>query len=268
MRAKIIISWLQIICWFLRLLFQTRANLLIENIALRQQLAVLKKDNPRPRLSQFDRFFWVLLHRIWTKWSEPLIIVKPETVVGWHRKGFKLFWTRKSKKKDLGRPRIDKEVRELILRMAFENPGWGAPRIHGELLKLGLDVSERTVSRYMPKRPPSEDQLRKWKVFLKLHAQGIAAMDFFTVPTVTFKMLYVWFVVHHASRKILHFNISYHPHSAWVIQNLKEAFPWNESPEYLIFDRDSKFSRAVVQTIKSFDIKPVRTAYRRPWQNP
>ncbi len=209
-----------------------------------------------------------MLRRIWPNWTKTLIIVKPETVVGWHRKGFRLRWDFISKRgKKRGRPRIDKEIRELIRRMAYENSTWRAPRIHGELLKLGFKVSERTVSRYMPKRKPTDDQLKKWKTFLKLHAKGIAAMDFFVVPTATFRMLYVWFVIEHGRRRIISFNVTYHPHSQWVIQQLREAFPFEEAPRHLIFDRDSIFSSAVVSAIKSFDTKPARTAYRSPWQN-
>lgn len=246
-----------------------RYDLVLENIALRQQVAVLKKEIPRPALTFFDRLFWVWLHRWWAHWKEALIIAKPETLIGWHRKGFRIRWafiSRRGKKR--GRPGIDKEIRDLIRRMARENETWGAPRIHAELLKLGFEVSERTVSRYMPKRKPTDDQLKKWKTFLKLHARGITAMDFFTVPTVTFRNLYVFFVIHHESRKLLHLNVTSHPDSAWVIQQLREAFPYDEACKYLIFDRDSTFSSDVVRTMKSFGIKPVRTAYKSPWQNP
>jgi putative transposase len=254
---------------FVRSLVRLRADLALENLALCQQVAVLKKDNPRPQLTPFDRAFWMLLRKIWPRWKESLHIVKAETVIGWHKKGFRLHWafiSRRSKKR--GRPRTDKEIVELIRRMATENPTWGAPRIHGELLKLGLTVSERTVSRYLPKRKPSDDQLKKWRTFLNLHAKGIAAMDFFTAPTATFRVLYVWFVIDHERRKILHFNVTANPTSEWVIQQLREAFPYDEGPRHLIFDRDSIFSRRVVHTVKSFGTKPTRTAYKSPWQNP
>jgi len=241
----------------------------MENLSLRQQVATLKKDNPRPRLNTFDRAFWVALRKIWPRWKESLLIVKPETVVGWHRRGFRFRWafiSRRGKKR--GRPNINKEIRELIRRTAFENSTWGGPRIHGELLKLGFDVSERTVSRYMPKRKPTDDQIKRWKTFLKLHSEGIAAMDFFTVPTVTFRMLYVWFVIEHGRRKVVHFNVTSHPDSLWVIQQLREAFPYEEAPRHFIFDRDAIFSPAVVHAVKSFGTKPARTSYRCPWQNP
>ena len=248
---------------------QPRSDLAVENIALRQQVAVLKKENPRPRLTLFDRLFWVWLYRHWSHWKDALVIVKPETVIGWHRRGFRIYWAFISRRgKKPGRPRIGKEIRDLIRRMARENVTWGAPRIHAELKKLGFDVSERTVSRYMPKRKPSDDQIKKWKTFLKLHAKGIAAMDFFTVPTVTFQTLYVFFIINHESRKILHFNVTSHPYSGWVMQQLREAFPYDEACKYLIFDRDSSFSPDVVRAMKSFGIKPGRTAYKSPWQNP
>ncbi len=267
MIQKKLISRLLLVFHFVRSLLQSRADLALESLALRQQVAVLKKANPRPRLSAFDRGFWLVLRRIWPNWAKTLIIVKPETVVGWHRKGFRLRWnfiSRRGKKR--GCPRIKNEIRELIRRMAHENSTWRAPRIHGELLNLGFKVSERTVSRYMPKRRPTDDQLKRWKTFLKLHAKGIAATDFFVVPTTTFRMLYVWFVIEHGRRKIISFNVTYHPHSEWVIQQLREAFPWEAAPRHLIFDRDSIFSPAVVRAMKSFDIKPARTAYKSPWQ--
>ena len=155
----------------------------------------------------------------------------------------------------------------MIHRIALENLSWRAPRIHGELLKLGFDVSERTISRYLPKREPDEDKVAKWKAFLKNHMDGIAAMDFFKVPTVLFRQLYGFFIISHARRKIIHFSITFHPTAEWVAQQLRNAFPYDTAPKYLIFDRDSIFSGLVVKTVKSFDIKPVRTSYRSPWQN-
>ncbi len=151
--------------------------------------------------------------------------------------------------------------------MAEENTSWGAPRIHGELLKLGFDVSERTVARYMPKKRPTEAQLKKWKAFLHNHRDGIAAMDFFTVPTLSFQILYVFFIIDHGRRKIIHFNVTAHPSADWVVQQLREAFPFNQAPKHLIFDRDSIFSARVVRVIKSFGTKTKRTNYKSPWQN-
>ncbi len=269
MRLNRLVRYLLLLLQFLRVWFRPRADLAVENLALRQQVAVLKNSAKRPRLHGEDRLFWVLLSRFWKRWNASLMIVKPETVVGWHRKGFPFYWSFISRRgRRPGRPRIEKELRDLVRRLAFENVTWGAPRVHAELLKLGLKVSERTVSRYMPKRKPTDDQLVRWKTFLKLHAQGIAAMDFFTVPTATFLNLYVFFVIHHASRKMLHFDVSYYPDAVWVIQNLREAFPWDGAPRHLIFDRDSKFNAAMVHAVTSFGTKPVRTGYRCPFQNP
>ena len=155
---------------------------------------------------------------------------------------------------------MDGEVRALIRRMATENPTWGAPRIHGELLMLGFDVSERTVSRYMPRHPPRPDAIQCWLVFLRNYRDAIAAMDFFTVPTLTFSILCLWFVIAHRRRRILRFEVTEHPAALWVIQQLREAFPYDTAPRYLIFDRDSIFSPHVVSTVKSFGIRPSRTA--------
>ena len=191
--------------------FRSRYNLGIEILALRQQLVVLQRKHPRPRLRIQDGIFWVLLRRLWPAWRNVLVIVKPETVVGWHRAGFRLFWRLRSQAKSRGRPKIDAELRGLIKRMVNENSTWGAPRIHGELLKLGFDVSERTVSRYLL-RLYSRDQARKlWAASLRNHRKVIAAMDFFTVPILTFRVLYCFFVIEHGRRRILHFNVREHP---------------------------------------------------------
>ena len=169
-------------------------ELALENLALRQQLAILHRKTKRPKLIKADRAFWVALSRLWPDWQSALILVKPETVIGWHRKGFKLYWTRNSRNRG-GRPRIDAEIRMLIRRMARENRTWGAPRIHGELLKLGFEVGEATVSRYMPlrRKPPSQN----WRTFLRNHTQDLVSIDFFVVPTATFRVLYVFLVLDH-----------------------------------------------------------------------
>ena len=252
----------------LRSIFRTRADLTIEILALRQQLTALKEKHPRPKLSWLDRGFWVWLRRIWPKWSDVLIIVKPETVVRWHRRGFRWYWRRISMRgKRRGRRRVSLEIRNLIVRLASENPTWRAPKIHGELLMLGFDVSERTISRYMPRREPDPEKVQRWKTFLRNHRDVVSAMDFFTVPTVTFQILYVWFAISHDRRKILHVNVTYHPTAEWVIQQLRETFAFDFPWRYLIFDRDSSFSSHVVATIKSFGLKPARIMYRSPWQN-
>jgi putative transposase len=204
-------------------LVRSRYNLGLEILALRQQLGILKRKIPRPQLQLQDRIFWILLRRLWPAWRDALVIVKPETVVAWHRAGFRLFWRLRPRPKSPGRPKIDAEVRALIHRMANENPSWGAPRIHGELLKLGFDVSERTVSRYFHRLFPPE-QARKLWAFLRNHREAIVAMDFFTVPTLTFRVLYCFFVIEHRRRKILHFNVAEHPTGSWIARNCEKHF--------------------------------------------
>jgi putative transposase len=249
-------------------LFHSRRRLLLENLALRQQLAVLKRKHPRPRLSRFDRFFWVLARRFWSGWKQTLIIVGPETVVRWHRSGFALYWRVICRARRVtGRRRISKEVRDLIFRMVTENPTWGAPRIHGELLMLGFAVSERTISRWMRKAPRNPEPAKRWLTFLRNHREAIAAMDFFTVPTTTFGVLYCFFVISHDRRRILHFNVTTHPTSLWVVQQLREAFPFGPAPRFVIFDRDAKYGAEVPAAIRSMKIKCVRTSLRSPWQN-
>jgi len=240
---------------------------MVENPTLRQQLAVFKQRHCRPRLRPADRVFWVSLRQAWRNWANALIVVEPDTVVGWQRKGFRLFWRLISRTKRVGRPRISREVRELIGRMAREN-GWGAPRIHGELLKLGLVVDERTVSRYLPRGRTSPDQLQRWLVFLRNHRDALVGMDFFTVPTVTFRLLWVFVVLHHERRRILQFGVTDHPHASWIIQQLREAFPFDTAPRYAILDRDGKYGHEVPSALQSLGVQPVRTAPRSPWQNP
>jgi transposase InsO family protein len=167
----------------------------------------------------------------------------------------------------IGRKRISKELRELIFRMAAENPSWGAPRIHGELRMLGLDVSERTISRWMKRAPRDPERAKRWLAFVRNHREAIAAMDFFTVPTLRFSVLYGFFVISHDRRQILHFNVTKHPTSLWIVQQLREAFPFESSPRFLIFDRDGKYGIEVPASIRSLKIQPVRTCFESPWQN-
>jgi putative transposase len=249
-------------------LFRTRRRLLLENLALRQQLAVLKRKHPRPRLVALDRLFWVLARRFWSGWKQALIMVSPETVVRWHRSGFALYWRAiSSARQVIGRKRLSKEVRDLIFRMVAENPTWGAPRIHGELLMLGFDVSERTVSRWMRRAPRDTEPAKRWLTFLRNHREAIAAMDFFTVPTITFSVLYCFFVMSHDRRRILHLNVTRHPTSDWIVQQLREAFPYQPAQKFLIFDRDAKYGFEVPIAVRSMSMSSVRTSYASPWQN-
>ncbi len=193
------------------------------------------------------------------------MVVRPETVVRWHRQGFRRYW-RSISAPGPGRPSISKEVQELIVRMATENC-WRARKIQGELMKLGIRISLATISRYLPKIKPDPTQQQRWMTFLKNHKDVIAGMDFFVVPTVQFRLLYVWFAIDHGRRRILHFNVTENPSARWVIQQLRETFPDAPTPRFLVYDNDSIFSAAVTSAIKSFGIEPKRTAFRSPWQN-
>jgi putative transposase len=216
-------------------LFHSRRRLLLENLALRQQLAALKRRHPRPRLSACDKFFWVLARRVWSGWKQTLILVSPEAVVRWHRSGFALYWRVISRARRVtGRRRISQEVRDLIFRMVTENPTWGAPRIHGELLMLGFDVSERTISRWMRKAPRNPEPAKRWLTFLRNHREAIATMDFFTVPTIRFDLLYCFFVISHSRRRVIHFNVTRHPTGSWIVQQLREAFPYQSASSSLL----------------------------------
>jgi putative transposase len=249
-------------------LFCSHHGLLLENPALRQQLVTLKRRHPRPRLGLLDKLFWVIAQRVWSAWKQSLIVVTPETVVRWHRTGFCMYWWLISRaQRQVGRRPTPNETRELILQMVAENPGWGAPRIHGKLLMLGFDVSERTISRWVKRARRAPDPSKRWLAFLRNHREAIAAMDFFTVPTVTFSVLYCLFVISHDRRRILHANITNHPTSDWIIQQLREAFPFEASHKYLIFDRDQKFGFEVIAAVKAARIIPKQTAFRSPWEN-
>ncbi len=227
-----------------------------------------KRDIPRPIISDLDRIFLVAIKRLKNNWKNIVIIAKPNTVLNWHRKGFKYYWTKISKiNKRVGRPWKNKEIRNLIRKMAFDNITWGAPRVHGELLKLGIDVSERTVSRYLPKRYISEEKILKWTTFLKNQAKGIIAMDFFTVPTINFRNLYVLFVIDHMRRKILHVEVTYNPGTLFVTNQLERVFEDKKIPKYMIFDRGSAFSKKLKEFIESYGVKVKQTAFKSPWQN-
>ncbi len=266
--AKLIVALMTLLLHVVRAMARSRADIVVENLALSQQVMVLKAKKPRPPLHDGHRAFWVALRSVWAGWTSRLFIVDPDTVVRWHRTRFRRYWTKLSHKpRRPGRPRIDADIRKLIRRMAAEND-WGAPRIHGELLKLGFEVSERTISRYLPRKPTPPDAVKRWVAFLRNHKDVIAAMDFFVVPTATMRVLYGFFVIDHGRRRVVHFNATFQPTAAWVIQQLREAFPYDTAPRYLIFDNDSIFSRTVAAFVKSMGTKPNRTAYFSPWQNP
>ena len=250
----------------IRVFFRSRLDTSLEILALRQQVAVLKRKRPRPSLNRLDRFFWTTLRNIWPRWSDVLVIVKAPTVVGWHRAGFCLYWRWRSRPRG-GRPKVSEEIRTLIRRIAAENSDWGAPKIHGELLKLGFEVSERTVARYLQRMRRRGDPAKRWLAFLTNHREVIVAFDFFTVPTLTFQLLYCFFVIEHGRRRVLHFNITRHPTAEWVMQQLREAFPEAGPYRYVILDHDSKFDGDVINFLKATGLEPKRTSVQAPWQN-
>ena len=246
-------------------IFRSRAALQLENLALRHQVGVLQRSaSKRPRLTPVDRLLWVWLSRVWSGWRSALAIVQPETVIAWHRAGFRRFWTWKVRHGQPARPVISLEVRDLIRKMCRENPSWGAPRIHGELLKLGIDIGESSVSKYMVhgRKPPSQT----WRTFLENHAQQLVSIDFFTVPTIRFQVLYVFLVLAHDRRRILHFNVTAHPTAEWTGQQLREAFPFDQLPRYLLRDRDAIFGDDFREKVRDMGIREVLSAPRSPWQ--
>ncbi len=218
---------------------------------------------PKPRLTDTDRFFWVLLSQIWSDWHAALHMVKAETVVRWHRQGFRYYWRWKSRHR--GRPKADPEIGVSIRRMCRANPLWGAPRVHGELLKLGIEASETTVSKHMIKhqRPPSQN----WRTFLQNHTKELIALDFFTVPTATFRVLFVLVILSHDRRRILHFNVTEHPTAAWTARQLLEACGTDNAPRFLVRDRDAIYGETFRRQVAAFKMKEVLTAPRSPWQN-
>jgi putative transposase len=240
-----------------------RLVLVTENLALRQQPLVLHRSSNRPQLRHRDRLFWITLSKLW---ASMLVIVKPETVIKWHRQGFKCYWRWKSRAGRVGRPMIDQEVRVLIRRMSRENPTWGVPRIQAELHLLGYEIAESTVAKYRvrSRKPPSQ----AWKSFLRNHASQIAAIDFFTVPTATFNVLYGFVVLLHDRRRVVHFNVTTHPTALWTAQQIIEAFPEEPAPRFLLRDRDQIYGEEFQSRVAGMGIEEVITTARSPWQNP
>jgi len=247
-------------------LFRSRVRLEAEILVLRQQINVLRRKSPKRFVFRtFDRLVFVGLYRLAPSIVDALTIVRPETVVRWHRAGFRSFWRWKSRRRG-GRPSVPLEIRKLIRDMSLANPLWGAPRIHGELLKLGIDVAERTVSRLLPQRrsPPSQT----WRTFLTNHVRDLVSVDFFTVPTARLRVLFVFVVLAHDRRRVLHFNVTEHPTAAWTTQQIVDAFPDDSAPSYLLRDRDSVYGHVFRQRLKGMRVGEVLTAPHSPWQNP
>jgi transposase InsO family protein len=245
---------------------RSRRRLTTEILLLRHQLNIAtRRRKRRIRFAGADRALFVWLYRRCPKAVSTVVMVRPETVVRWHRLGFRAYWRWKSRNLG-GRPRIGRELRDLIGRMSAENPLWGAPRIHGELLKLGFSVSQSTVAKYM-RRGRGGSGGQSWKTFLKNQAEGIASIDLFAVPTVLFEELYAFVVLHHARRRIVHIAVTNHPGALWLAQQMTEAFPWDSAPRFVIRDNDKKFGSAFKQRVNAMGIRDRPTSFRSPWQN-
>jgi transposase InsO family protein len=245
--------------------FKSKARLEAENAVLRHQLIVLRRrPRGRVRLTNHDRLFFIRLYRWFPSILQVLTIIRPETLLRWHRAGFRCYWRWKSRRRG-GRPPVKTELRALIRRMSIENPLWGAPRIHGELLKLGFDVAQSSVAKYMVKRrvPPGQG----WRTFLRNHAPDVAAMDLFVVPTIGFDLLYAFVIIRIDRRALVWINVTAHPTAEWVARQITEAFPWNEAPRYMIRDRDCIYGAAVTRRLRAMGIRDKPIAPASPWQN-
>jgi transposase InsO family protein len=244
---------------------KSRARLGGEILVLRQQVIVLSRKSPsRVRLKNVDRLIFVWLYRLFPSILNALTVIKPETLLRWHRRGFRAYWRWKSRHRG-GRPRIDREIRDLIRRMNKENPLWGTPRIHSELLMLGIEVAESTVARYMIRRPGPPSQA--WKTFLRNHAAGIASIDLFVVHTVSFKLLYGLVILRRARRRLVSISVTNNPTAEWIAGQVTDAFPWDEAPRHLIRDRDGAFGPEFTRRIRAMGIRDHPIAARSPWQN-
>jgi hypothetical protein len=244
---------------------KSRTRLEAENVVLRQQLIVLSRTSQtRVRLRNTDRLLFVWLYRLYPSIPDAITIVEPETVIRWHRRGFRAYWRWKSRRRG-GRPRINRDIRDLIRQMNRENPLWGAPRIHGELLMLGIEIAESSVSRYMCRRrqPPSQE----WKTFLRNHAAGIVSVDLFEVRTISFKLLYGLVILRHAQRRLVSISVTNNPTAEWIAGQVTDALSWDEAPRLLIRDRDGAFGPAYTRRIRAMGIRGHPTTPRSPWQN-
>jgi putative transposase len=244
--------------------FRSRSELILENLALRHQLAVLQRTARKPRLNHADRLLWLILRHAFAGWRQALLLVQPQTVLSWHRLGLRLFWRWKSSPRH-GRPPVDRKLITLIGRMWQGNPTWGSRRIQAELAKLDIHVSDSTVRKYRPKRRRSSPT---WRASLQSHIKDVVAVDFFTVPTASFGVLWVFLVLAHHRRKVLHFNVTDSPSAHWTAQQVVEAFPYCSPPKYLLRDRDSIYAQAFARRVESLGLEQKLTSPRSPWQNP
>ena len=259
---------IEVLCFILAVLaspFKSTTRLEAENAALRHQLIVLRrKVKGRALLTNNDRWFFIQMYRWFPSILEVLVILRPETLVHWHRAGFRHYWRWKSRSPG-GRPQIEADLRALIRRMSVENPLWGAPRIHGELLKLGFEVAQSSVAKYMVKRrgPPSQE----WRTFLRNHAPDIAAMDLFVVPTIGFDLLYALVIMRLDRRDLVWINVTANPTAEWVARQITEAFPWDGAPRYMIRDRDRIYGTVVTRRLRAMGIRDKPIAPASPWRN-
>ena len=256
---------LKLIRGVLASLFKSRAKLEAEILILRQQINVLRRRAPkRPHLNNTDRFLFVWLYHWFPCVLGAIAIVRPETIIRWHRAGFRAYWRWRSRN-HVGRPKVSAELRTLIGEMSRANPLWGAPHIHGELRKLGFEVAQSTVARYMCRhsRPPSQG----WRTFLSNHADGIAAVDLFVLPTIAFRILYCLVIIRHGRRIWVSFGVTENPTAEWISRQITEAFPWDHAPRYLIRDRDTSYGPVFAQRLRAMGIRDRPIAFRSPWQN-
>ncbi len=259
----------EFVLFFLSSVFSTvrsRLSLQMEIAALRHQLSVYQRSGQKPRIKASDRILWSYIARVHRGWKAFLIFVQPRTVTDWQKRRFRDHWRRLSQSGKSGRPMVSKEIRDLIRRISKANSGWGSPRIVGELRKLGIEVAQSTVDKYRvrPSHPPSPS----WKAFLKTHTRDLVSIDFFIVPTVGFKVLFVLVVLSHHRRRIIHFNVTEHPTAEWTAQQIVEAFPYDTAPKYLLRDRDKVYGPYFQKRVDNMGIKEVLIAPRSPWQNP
>jgi transposase InsO family protein len=256
---------LKLLLGILTSLFRSRAEVEAENLVLRQQINVLRRRLPkRPNLNNADRFLFVWLYHWFPSVLGAVAIVRPETIIRWHRVGFRAYWRWRSRNR-VGRPKVSTELSTLIGEMSRANQLWGVPRIHGELLKLGFDVAQSTVARYMCRRwrPPSQG----WRTFLSNHSDGIAAVDLFVLPTIAFQILYCLVVIRHGRRLWISFGVTANPTAEWISRQITEAFPWDQAPRYLIRDRDASYGPVFVRRLRAMGIRDRPIAPRSPWQN-
>jgi len=246
--------------------FKSQARLEAEIVFLRHQLNLLRRRLPaKPRITPADRLLFVWLYRLVPSLLKAAVIIQPDTILRWHRAGFRSYWRWKSRSRG-GRPKVPIEVRNLIRRMSLENALWGAPRIHGELLKLGIEVAQSTVAKYMAKRRPGGSG-QTWKTFLRNHAAGIGAMDFVVVPTINFRLLSILVILRHERRRLISLSVTDHPTAEWIARQITEAFPWNSAPAHLIRDCDDSYGHAVTKRLAAMGIRDHPIAPRSPWQN-